>query len=156
MIYSLHHNPKSFWHIFLLKKHNLILISFQDWSTYATRLYYDSNQPLLSIIFQPTSRAFFPPFMIHTTIKKLNSGKALDIDVLQAKYLKHANFTLPFLLSSLFNKVICYGFSTSWTLNIIHPIYKFGDLNEPSNYCTIMIDYTLAKLCASIMEDYIS
>lgn len=58
----------------------------------------------------------------------------------------------PFL-SHLFNTT---SFPTPWTLNIIHPILKSGDACDPSNYYTIMIGHTMAKLYATILEDYIS
>lgn len=73
-------------------------------------------------------------------------------DNLQAELLKRAKLTFPPFLSKVFNNVICLGFPSSWTSNIIYPIFKFGDPNELSNHRTIMIGHTMANLYTTIIK----
>ena len=41
-------------------------------------------------------------------------------------------------------------------MNWIKPIFKAGDKNQVSNYHTIIVSSTIAKLCSTIMEQKIS
>ena len=53
-------------------------------------------------------------------------------------------------------QAIKQGFSNDWLMNWIKPIFKFGDKNQVSNYRTIMVSSTMAKLYSTIMEQTIS
>jgi len=109
---------------------------------------------LLSTV--PSLQTFFSSPFIHSTIQKLNLGKAIDIEYLQAEFLKHAIHTLPTMLAKLFKDVIFFGFSSSLTSNIIRPMFKIENPDDLSNYRTIKIGHTLAKLYAMALEVYLS
>lgn len=102
-----------------------------------------------------STQTSFPPLAFTLPFVDLIQARLsiLRTFMLNSSYAIH---TLPSFLSKLFNNAICSGFPRSWTTNIIHPIFKFGDLIEPNNYCIIMTSYTLAKLYAMVLEGYIS
>ena len=52
-----------------------------------------------------------------------------------------------FFFDQLFiEQAIKQGFPNDWLINWIKPIFKVGDKNQVSNYCTIMVSSTIAKL----------
>ena len=55
-------------------------------------------------------------------------------------------------IHKLFNIEVKQWFPTPWTQNLIIPIFKSGNKNDPSNYWTIMISPILAKLYGIILE----
>ena len=48
------------------------------------------------------------------------------------------------------------GFPRGWTTSLAIPLFKSGDMNNPSNYRTIMINPLFTKLFSSIVENRIS
>ena len=66
-------------------------------------------------------------------IKKLASGKAEDKDELRAEFLKWGVELLAPHIKEIFNRVIQDGFSREWTTSVVVPLFKNGDINNPSN-----------------------
>lgn len=89
-------------------------------------------------------------------IKKLVESKAQDIDGLQVEYLRWGMEILTPHIKRIFNGVIQNGFPANWTTSIVIPLHKSGDINNPSNYRTIMINPLFGKLFGSMMERRIS
>ncbi|MCO5600752.1 hypothetical protein L7F22_054867 [Adiantum nelumboides] len=56
----------------------------------------------------------------------------------------------------LFNRALAKGLPAEWTMHTIVPIHKSGDPLDPSNYRTIMIGHTLAKLYGAVLEAELS
>ena len=56
----------------------------------------------------------------------------------------------------IFNNVIQQGFSRYWKTSLTIPLFKSGDINNPSNYITIMINPLFAKLFSGMVENRIS
>ena len=83
-------------------------------------------------------------------------GKAKDLVELQAEYLKWGSKTLAPHITGIFNNIILQGFPTDWTTSLAIPLFKSGDVNNPSNYRIIMINPLLAKLFGSMLEYRIS
>lgn len=52
----------------------------------------------------------------------------------------------------LFNMAVCFGFPASWLRHVIYLIHKFKLASDPSNYKTIMIGHTFAKLYAMVLN----
>lgn len=52
----------------------------------------------------------------------------------------------------MFNDVTSDGFPSEWTTSVVIPLYKSGDINNPSNYHTIMVNPILGKLFGSMLE----
>ena len=49
-----------------------------------------------------------------------------------------------------------YGSPHKWQENWIQPLYKGGDRNLLTNYCTIMVSSTMAKIFNTILEIQLS
>lgn len=85
-------------------------------------------------------------------IKKLASGKANDIDGLQVEFLKWGVEILALHINGIFNRVIYNGFLVDWITSVVIPLFKNGDINNPSNYNTIMVNPLFGKLFGSMIE----
>ena len=59
-------------------------------------------------------------------------------------------------IMEIFNNIIQQGFPRDWTTSLTIPLFKSGDINNPSNYKTIMINPLFAKLFGNMVEDKIS
>jgi hypothetical protein len=103
-----------------------------------------------------TTTKLFTVQEIEVGIKKLGVGKAKDLVELQAEYLKWGSKTLEAHIMKIFNNIIQQGFPTDWTTSLAVPLFKSGDVNNPSNYRTIMINPLFAKLFGSILENRIN
>jgi hypothetical protein len=89
-------------------------------------------------------------------IKKLRVGKAKDLVERQVEYLKWGSKTLAPHIMKIFNNIIQQGFPTDWTTSLAIPFFKSGDVNNPSNYRTILKKPMFAKLFRSMLENRIS
>jgi hypothetical protein len=103
-----------------------------------------------------TTTKLFTVQEIEVGIKNLGVGKAKDLVELQAEYLKWGSKTLAPHIMKIFNNIIQQGFPTDWTTSLAIPLFKSGDVNNPSNYRTIMINPLFAKLFGSMLENRIS
>jgi len=56
----------------------------------------------------------------------MNTNKATNEEVFQAKFFKHDIFPLYNHLVDLFNHVVHTGFPQTWSHHTIHPIHKLG------------------------------
>jgi len=88
-------------------------------------------------------------------IKKLGVGKAKDLVELQAEYLKWGSNILAHHITKKSNHIIQQGLPTDWTTSLAIPLFKSGDINNPSTYRTIMINPLFAKLLRSMLENKI-
>jgi len=59
-------------------------------------------------------------------------------------------------IMKIFNNIIQQGFPRDWTTSLAITLFKSGDINNPSNYRTIMINPLFAKLFSRMVEDRIS
>jgi hypothetical protein len=89
-------------------------------------------------------------------INKLGVRKEKTLDELQAEYLKWGLKILSPHLIKIFNNIIQSGFAIDWTISMEIPLFKSGDINNPSYYRTIMINLLFAKLFGSMLENKIS
>ena len=53
---------------------------------------------------------------------------------------------------TIIGQVIKQGLPNDWPMNWIKPISQIGDKNQVSNYCTILMSTTIAKLYSIVME----
>ena len=89
-------------------------------------------------------------------IKKLGVEKSKDLAELRVEYLKWGSKILAPHITKIFNNIIQQGLPTDWTTNLAIPLFKSGNVNNPSNYRTIMINPLFAKLFGSMIENKIS
>ena len=86
----------------------------------------------------------------------MKTGKAKDLVELQEEYIKwRMNILAPHIME-IFNNVIQQEFQRNWTTSLAIPLFKSGDINNPSNYRTIMINPLFAKLFSGMVENRIS
>ena len=78
-------------------------------------------------------------------IKKLKTGKEKDLAELQVESLKWRMNTLAPYIMEILNNNIQQGFPRDWTTSLAIPLFKSGDINNPSNYRTIIINPLFAK-----------
>ena len=130
----------------------------QVWHTYAESLYHLPLQP--PIIHppdpRPTISTFFTAPMVEKAIRRLQHGRAADHTGIQGEHLIYASKTLAPFVAHLFNRAVVEGLPEEWTMHTIVPIHKSGDTLDPSNYRTIMIGHTLAKLYGAVLEAELS
>ena len=84
-----------------------------------------------------TDTKLFTVQEVEMGIKRLGARKAKDLDELQAEYLKWGLKILSPHITKNFN-IIQQGFPTDWTTSMAIPLFKSGDVNNPSNYRTII------------------
>ncbi|KAH9319051.1 hypothetical protein KI387_020820, partial [Taxus chinensis] len=150
------HNPKGFWKELQQKKKYIENnITGAHWLDYARTLYERPQQKDVPPIIE-TSTELFSTEDIKQGIKNLANGKAQDIDGLQAEFLKWGVEVLTPHIRKIFNDVNQNGFPMEWTTSVVIPLFKSGDINNPSNYCTIMINPLLGKLFGGMIERRIS
>ena len=149
-------NPKLFWKELQPKKvQTENNITAAKWFDYARQLYEQDPKvdppPLVNI-----DTKLFTEQEVEMGIKRLGAGKAKDLDELQVEYLKWGLKFLSPHITKIFNNIIQQGFPTDWTTSMAIPLFKSGDVNNPSNYRTIMINPLFAKLFGSMLEKKIS
>jgi len=59
-------------------------------------------------------------------------------------------------IMEIFNNIIQQGFPRDWTTSLAIPLFKSENINNQSNYRTIMINPLFAKLFGSMVENRIS
>lgn len=106
---------------------------------------------------QPTmSSTLFSQEDIDLGLKKLTNHKDVDMQEMQAEMLKWFGDEATTWIHDLFNKAMENGMPNEWTHNWIKPIHKTGERSIASNYRTIMVGSTMAKLFGTVMENKIS
>ena len=89
-------------------------------------------------------------------ITRLKCGKAAGPDKIVSDFLKNASvFIIPFLvkfLNEIFDKGIYPNF---WSESIILPLYKKGNVNNPSNYRGISLSDASSKIYGIIINNRI-
>ncbi|UYV62385.1 hypothetical protein LAZ67_2000350 [Cordylochernes scorpioides] len=91
---------------------------------------------------------------IYDVVKKLANGKAVGLNGIPNELLK--NLPTPTLtkLKNLFNKIMSTEkYPQLWTNSIVHPIYKSGDKNNPTNYRGIALCSNISKLFTTILRN---
>ena len=86
----------------------------------------------------------------------MRCSRAADEEGFQAELFKLGASVLGSYLPKLFNRVVCTGFPDSWSRHVIYPIHKSGPASDPTNYRTIMIGHTFAKLYATALNTMLS
>ena len=126
-----------------------------DWNSYIKKIY-ESPNVIDNIETFLTTKEVFSLEDIDFGVKCLENRKPKDIEWYKAKILKIWGHVLILHIHKLFNLVVKKGFPTPWTQNLIIPIFKSGDKNDPCNYHTIIIISLLAKLYGIILEKKIN
>lgn len=86
----------------------------------------------------------------------MKTGRAKELVELQAEHLKWGMKTLSLHIMEIFNNIIQQEFPRDWTTSLELPPFKSGDINNPSNYRTVMINPLFAKIFSNMVENRIS
>ena len=89
---------------------------------------------------------------VTAALKRLKRRKAAGVDGIRAEFILDASDILLNPLVQTFNQVLDKGVPTAWCTGLIHPIFKAGDPDDPSNYRGITVVVILAKLYAMVLE----
>ena len=144
--------PKKFWRQILTRKtKDNNKISLHDWNSYLQKLY-DSPNVIENFETLLTTKEVFSLEDIDFGVKRLENGKAKDIEGYQVEILKIGGPILIPHIHKLSNLEAKKGFPKPWTQSLIVPIFKSSNKNNSSNYQTIMISPLLAKLYDIILE----
>ena len=87
---------------------------------------------------------------------RIKIGKAKDLVELQVEYIKWGMNTLAPYIMEIFNNIIQQVFPRDLTTSLAIPLFKSGDINNPSNYRTIMDNPLFAKIFGNMVENRIS
>jgi hypothetical protein len=73
-------------------------------------------------------------------VKHLKNKKASGLDCISNEMIKASSSVLPNLYVDIFNTILRSGvFPSLWRENFIKPLFKGGDMNDPSCYRGIAI-----------------
>jgi hypothetical protein len=85
-------------------------------------------------------------------VKYLKNKKASGSDCISNEMIRASASVLPNLYVHIFNTILRSGvFPSLWRENFIKPLFKGGDMNNPSCYRGIAISSCLIKLFTRIM-----
>ena len=89
---------------------------------------------------------------LHSALFSQNNNKSPGIDSITSEILKASyDFISPFLLY-LYNRIFNTGeYPRAWGEGIITPIFKKGDVNDPSNYRGITLINVVAKIYSQLL-----
>ncbi len=96
------------------------------------------------------------PVEVQQAFRKLKRHKAAGIDGIKPEFLLDAATALHQPLLIAFNKILREGYCESFSVGIIHALYKGGDCSQFDNYRGIIVGPALAKVFAMILESRIS
>ncbi|UYV62957.1 hypothetical protein LAZ67_2002616, partial [Cordylochernes scorpioides] len=156
-------DSKSFWNaIASFRKKPIIQgeIDIKEWFLFYKNLLNKENKEATFTVNQmigwkdPDLDAEITLEEIHDVVKKLANGKAVGLDGIPNELLK--NLPIPTLnkLKNLFNKIMSTEkYPQLWTNSIVHPIYKSGDKNNPTNYRGIALCSNISKLFTTILSN---
>ena len=80
------------------------------------------------------------------------NGKATNVTLITSELLKWTMLITHYWNMAIIDQTIKPGLSNDWLMNWIKPNFKARDKNQLSNYRTIMVSSTIAKLYSIIME----
>ncbi|UYV69335.1 hypothetical protein LAZ67_6003265 [Cordylochernes scorpioides] len=154
-------DPSQFWKtINSLKYRNNLQgeISTADWQVFYRELLGSNltkvvQLPLEILDIDPELDGEISLTEVTKEISKLGKNKATGLDEIPNEAIKYLLEEHTIYLRNLFNKIL--GTSQvpqQWTKTIIHPIFKNGDPDNPSNYRGISLISNLSKLFTSIMK----
>jgi hypothetical protein len=149
-------NPKLFWkELQTRKKQTENNITTYQWFEYAKQFY--EQDPKVNLPPAPWSTLLLSSSLCKK-LRWVSKSWVLEKQKveLQAEYLKWGSKTLAPHIMKIFNNIIQQRFPTDWTTSLAIPLFKSGEVNNPSNYRTMMINPLFAKLFGSMLENRIN
>ena len=92
-------------------------------------------------------------FKVREFMKNLRSGKATGNDSICNEMIILTKDIIGLTVANLFSKIIeLEYFPNSWSLSMIVPVHKSGELDDPNNFRGISLNSCLSKLFTNIMN----
>ena len=134
-------------------------IKIEDWFQHFKNLLdQDTEQPDVVLDYENNNEneVFNRPITeeeVMLALKQLKPRKSAGPDKIISELLKHASdYIIPFFVRFL-NELFDHGiYPQKWTESIILPLYKKGDVNNPSNYRGISLTDISSKVYGSIIN----
>ena len=162
-------NPKQFWsHLKSLrgieKSDTLNAILPNKWVERFSKIFESKNievknsEPMPNLDFiNDSQRVLISQFTaeeISNGIKKLKNNKASGLDSISNEMIKSsAPIILPFLVI-FFNKILeTKEKPDEWSVGIITPLHRSGEIDDPDNYKEITINSCLSKLFTLLLNN---
>ena len=97
---------------------------------------------LQKFAFKPITEEF-----VHGQLKQLRTNKAIGLDNISARFLKHSASVVSKSLTKLFNQsLVTCTFPSLWKFGKVFALFKKGDRCDPNNYRPITVLPTLSKI----------
>lgn len=151
-------NPKGTWRNTKERKKDIMGdFTEEEMLKYVKQLYMHPDAlPMVGEKIYYTGPDIFNIHDVNEGLKKMANGKAPDTLHFNTEMLKWTKEYTRGCLVRLLNNAIENGFPLEWQDNWLKPIYKGGDRNQLTNYRTIMVGSTMAKLFSTIIENKLS
>ena len=86
-------------------------------------------------------------------IKQLKKGKANGTDGISNDIIKCCEYTIAPIIMILFNKLVqMQHYPNQWSISVMIPIHKSGELSDPDNYRGISLNCCLSKLFTYLLN----
>ena len=89
---------------------------------------------------------------VQAAFKGLRRRKSAGLDGIKAEHLLDAYDLLLQPMADAFSHLLHNGVPAAWCQGVIHPIFKMGARDDPSNYRGITVTPTLLNLYAMVLE----
>ena len=87
-------------------------------------------------------------------IKGLKNNKSTTLDLISNEMLKCCGKFFPESFLCLFNKILTVGYYPNvWKTDILNPIHKSNEKNDPNNFRGISLGSCFEKLCTKMMRN---
>ncbi|UYV60127.1 hypothetical protein LAZ67_1000053 [Cordylochernes scorpioides] len=155
-------DSKSFWKTIALFKGATKIqgeITVQEWHEFYCELMSTEEKEKICNIevrISPSDPILDPEITseeIGRAIRDLKNNKASGPDDIPNEIIKVLPDSYMGLLEQFYNRALIMGhYPTIWTKSIIHPIFKSGDKDNPSNYRGIALISNFSKLFTTILR----
>ena len=161
-------DSKAFWSLIKSKNDYVVNIQMRDWEHHFSDILgkgvpFDGSSltnsfPLTESQTSALELANLPICRddVEMVIKNLRNGKAPGVDGILVEFVKNCHPIMIGTLHKLFDCLYSNGiFPERWKTNIIIPVHKGGDKEDPNNYRGISLMSVLGKLFSMILLERI-
>ena len=155
-------NPKDFWKTWkgaseFEEQRRENKITGQQWFNYFVKLHTETRNKIIEKVNTPVASKTSEPFTkkeFSNVIDSLKNEKAAGSDSILNEMLRNSPPCVLDLLLRFIN--LCLDktlVSQSWCFDLINPIFKDGDTNDPDNYRGICISSALLKVLCMLLNN---
>ena len=106
------------------------------------------------VLFESELGVPFTTVELLTAIKSLKNNKSTSLDLISNEMLKTCGKIIPDHFLFLFNKILSVGcYPNLWKTDILNPIHKSDEKNDPNNFRGIALASCFGKLYTKLMRN---